>query len=231
MARAGLIVGITLAVLWTSRLLAYLRGLPRIRDLTAAEWSNSAAPLPRLSVIVPACNEALAIEQCLTSLLALDHPEFEVIAVNDRSTDSTGAIMDHLAAADPRLKVIHITHLPPGWMGKTHAMWQAGERATGEVLLFTDGDTIFRPDTLRRALHYMLAVRADHLVLYPTMLFNRRGEKMMVSFFHAMLSFIHRPWKVSDPKALDHVGVGAFNLIRRSAYQALGTYKAMRMEV
>jgi glycosyltransferase involved in cell wall biosynthesis len=226
-----LYVGIFLALLWTWRLIAYIRYLPRIPNIASADWQPGTTPLPRLAVVVPARNEAGAIEQCLRSLLALDYPDFEIIAVNDRSSDATAAIMDKLALTDSRLQVIHVAELPEGWMGKTHAMWQAAERSTGELLLFTDGDTDFHPQSLRRAVEYMVAAKAHHLVLYPTLLFKSAGERMMVSFFQTMLCFIHRPWKISDPKAYDHVGVGAFNLIGRHAYDAIGTYKIMRMEV
>jgi hypothetical protein len=131
----------------------------------------------------------------------------------------------------PRLKVIHVSELPPGWLGKTHAMWTAGRRATGEWLLFTDADVLFKPDSLRRAIAYAEDERADHVVLFPRMIMKRPSERMMMAFFQALFVFGHRPWKVADPKARDHMGVGAFNLVRRSVYDAVGSYEALRMEV
>ena len=110
-----------------------------------------------------------------------------------------------------RLKVIHVSELPSGWLGKTHAMWTAGQEATGEWLLFTDADVLFKPDALRRAIAYAEAERADHVVLFPRMIMKRPGEKMMIAFFQALFVFGHRPWKVADPKSQDHMGVGAFN--------------------
>ena len=130
-----------------------------------------------------------------------------------------------------RLKVIHISELPSGWLGKTHAMWTAVQQATGEWLLFTDADVLFKPDALRRAIAYAEAERADHVVLFPRMIMKRPSERMMIAFFQALFVFGHRPWKVADPKARDHMGVGAFNLVRRSVYDAVGTYRALRMEV
>ena len=143
-------------------------------------------------------------------------------------------MMDEVAAESRGtavLKVIHIASLPPGWLGKTHAMWTAGKVATGDWLLFTDADVLFKPDTVRRAVAYAEAERADHVVLFPRMIMKRVGEKMMIAFFQALFVFGHRPWKVADPKARDHMGVGAFNMVRRSAYDAVGTYLALRMEV
>jgi len=131
----------------------------------------------------------------------------------------------------PRLQVIHISDLPAGWMGKTHAMWTAGKRATGGWLLFTDADVLFKPDSVRRVVAYAEAEQADHVVLFPRMIMEHAGERMMIAFFQTMFVFGHRPWKVADPRARDHMGVGAFNMVRRPVYDAIGTYQALRMEV
>jgi len=127
--------------------------------------------------------------------------------------------------------VIHHRELPSGWLGKTHAMWTATNEARGDWLLFTDADVQFKPDALRRALAYAEAEHADHVVVFPQMIMKRPGEFMMIAFFQTMFVFGHRPWKVADPQSKDHMGVGAFNLIRRSTYEAVGTYEALRMEV
>ncbi len=117
-------------------------------------------------------------------------------------------------------------------MGKAHAMYTAAKSATdADWLLFTDADVMFRPDCIRRAIAYAEQERADHVVLFPRMLMEHVGEKMMLSFFQLMFVFGHRPWKVADPKSKDHMGIGAFNLVRRSAYEAVGTYQALRFEV
>lgn len=131
----------------------------------------------------------------------------------------------------PSFRVVHHTELPVGWLGKTHAMWTAANHATGDWLLFTDADVMFQPDSLRRALAYAESVPADHVVLFPRMVMKRPGEYMMIAFFQTMFMFGHRPWKVADPSTDDHMGVGAFNLVRRSVYDAVGTYEALRMEV
>jgi hypothetical protein len=138
--------------------------------------------------------------------------------------------MEH-PRSGPMLRVIHHQELPAGWLGKTHAMWTATNQATGDWILFTDADVLFRPDSLRRAIAYAEAEHADHVVLFPQMIMKRPGEYMMIAFFQTMFMFGHRPWKVADPKTKDHMGVGAFNLIRRSAYESIGTYKTLRMEV
>ena len=231
------IAGGILALAWFSRIVEAAFGMPTVADIAQPEWDlRPATPNgePRVSIIVPARNEAEHIRETLAQLLALDYSNYEVIAVNDRSTDRTGQIMSEVAAspqAHGLLRVIQIAELAPGWLGKTHAMWTAGQQATGDWLLFTDADVLFKPDVLRRAVAYAEAERADHLVLFPRMIMKQPGEKMMIAFFQALFVFGHRPWKVADPKARDHMGVGAFNMVRRPVYDAVGTYRALRMEV
>ena len=227
-------LGGILALAWFSRIVDAALGMPKIADIARREWDRRPNQTPRVSIIIPACNEEAYIEQTLIQLLALDYDNYEVIAVNDRSTDRTGEIADRVAAtpeARGLLHVIHIRQLPGGWLGKTHAMWTAGKHATGDWLLFTDADVLFKPDSLRRALAYAETVNADHVVLFPRMIMKQAGERMMIAFFQTLFVFGHRPWKVADPGADDHMGVGAFNLIRRSVYEAVGTYEKLRLEV
>lgn len=227
------IAGCALGLAWLWRLADAAAGVPKIADISDPEWDRKPPGNPRVSIIVPACNEAADIEATLTLLLALEYDNYEVMAVDDRSTDQTGEIMERIAAAAPpdRLKVIHITELPAGWMGKPHAMWSASNLASGDWLLFTDADVLFKPDSLRRALAYAESEGADHLVLFPRMIMKHPGEKMMIAFFQTLFVFGHRPWKVADPKTKDHIGVGAFNMVRRTVYEALGTYQALRFDV
>jgi glycosyltransferase involved in cell wall biosynthesis len=244
------LAGIILALAWFSRIVDAALGMPSVADVSRPEWNrNPVSPSgnPRVSIIVPARDEEEAIEQALQTLLALDYDNYEVIAVDDRSTDRTGEIMERVAGSQspqpvsaenaetrmehPRLRVIRHRELPAGWLGKTHAMWTAANFATGDWLLFTDADVLFKPDSLRRALAYAEAEQADHVVLFPRMIMKRPGEYMMIAFFQTMFMFGHRPWKVADPSTDDHMGVGAFNLVRRRVYDAVGTYQALRMEV
>jgi GT2 family glycosyltransferase len=228
------IVGSILALVWFSRILDAAIGMPKVANVAQPEWDRQPKQHPRVSIIVPARNEQADIEQSLRSLLALEYENYEIIAVDDRSTDRTGEIMDDLAATistSGLLQILHVNELPPRWLGKTHAMWTAAQQATGEWLLFTDADVTFKPDSLRRVLAYAQAERADHVVLFPRILTKEPGERMMVAFFQTLFVFGHRPWKTADPKAPDHMGVGAFNLVRRSVYQSVGTYERLRLEV
>jgi glycosyltransferase involved in cell wall biosynthesis len=227
------ISGGVLALAWFSRILEAAVGMPSVADIAEPEWDRKPASEPRVSIIVPARNEEEDIRATLQSLLALDYSNYEIIAVDDRSTDRTGEIMDDVLASSKsgKLRIVHVAELPPGWMGKTHAMWTAAAQATGGWLLFTDADVLFRPDSLRRAVAYAHVENADHVVLFPSMIMKHPGERMMIAFFQALFVFGHRPWKVADSKTQDHMGVGAFNLVRRPVYDAIGTYHALRMEV
>jgi cellulose synthase/poly-beta-1,6-N-acetylglucosamine synthase-like glycosyltransferase len=231
------IAGTILALIWLSRVVDAAIGMPSVANISTPDWDRTpvtASGTPRVSIIVAARNEEADIRETLKRLLALDYSNYEIVAVNDRSSDRTGLLMDETAAtpqAQAHLTVIHVKELPAGWLGKTHAMWRASCQATGDWLLFTDADVLFKPDALRRALAYAESVPADHVVVLPRMIMLHPGERMMMAFFQTLVTFGHRAWKVADPRARDYIGVGAFNLVRRSAYDAVGTHQALRMEI
>ena len=227
------ITGCILGLVWLSRLIDAGFGIRKIPDISLPEWDREpAARHPSVAIIVPARNEEESIEQTMLRLEALDYDNYQIVVIDDRSTDRTGEIMDRLASTSAgRLKVVHVRELPEGWMGKAHAMWSAARETTADWLLFTDADIMFRKDTLRRAVAFAEAARADHLVVLPQVIMEKFTEKMMIAFFQLLFVFGHRPWKVSDPNSKDHMGVGAFNMVRRSTYEAVGTFKRLRMEV
>ena len=162
------IAGCALALAWIWRLADAALGVPKIADISRPEWDRRPPGPPCVSIIVPACNEEADIEATLTRLLSLDYENYEVIAVDDRSTDRTGEIMESRRrhAGGTSSGDSHFG-LAFGMDGKPHAMWSAGNQATGDWLLFTDADVLFKPDVLRRAVAYAEAEPADHLVLFP----------------------------------------------------------------
>jgi glycosyltransferase involved in cell wall biosynthesis len=194
--------------------------LPILRATTA---------MPRLSVVVPARNEAKAIGRSVGSLLAQDYQDLEVIAVDDRSSDATGEVLRELAARDPRLRVLRVDALPAGWLGKNHALWRGADRASGQWLLFTDADVVFAPDALRRAMAYAEAERLDHLTLAPRLAARGLALRAFVAFFGYAFIALWGAYLANDPKSKRGVGIGAFNLIRRSAYERIGTMRALSL--
>ena len=190
---------------------------------------DESMPQPGVSVIIPALNEAEAIEPALTSVLGLDYENLQIIAVNDRSTDGTGQILDNMQCKDSRLQVIHVEALPSGWLGKNHALMKGSTQATGDYLLFTDADIVFEESTLKRAMGHVLANRLDHL----SMLFEVRVKSgllaaMMIEFAAGLL-FRFKPWKARNPNSKRYMGIGAFNLVSAQAYHHIGTHEAIAM--
>ena len=223
-----------IALIWTWRSTTARRNLPKLPNLLDESAENQPATSPQITVIVPARNEEQAIEQTLRSLLAQQNITLEILAVNDRSTDRTGEIMDRIGAEglaqNKSISVIHIKELPEGWLGKTHAMGLAARQASAPWLLFTDGDIFFREDCLTRAFRYAER-EADHVILIPTLIHKTFGERMMLSAIQALSFLAARPWKTRDPKSREAVGIGAFNLIRSDVYRSIGGYEGHRMEV
>ncbi len=231
------LLGGALAGVWVDRMQDAVRGMRHVADITRPEWDRRLRHMPRVSIVVPARDEQEQVAAALASFAAQDYENLEIIAVDDRSRDSTGEVMARAAraaiAARPglRFEVLHVRELPAGWLGKTHAMWLAAGRATGEWILFTDADVKLHPDALRRAIAHAEEVKADHLVLFPTHALETVGESMVIAGFGMLFVFGNRPWKVSDPKAKDSMGLGSFNLVRKSVYESIGTFRALRLEV
>jgi glycosyltransferase involved in cell wall biosynthesis len=186
---------------------------------------------PLVSVVVAARDEGPNIERALTSMLAGDYPHLELIAVDDRSQDDTGAVMDRLAEADSRLKVIHITELPAGWLGKNHALQVGAQSASGEFLLFADGDVFFSPQAVRLAVTYAVRRGLDHLCLMPNMVTAGYAENALVAFFGMTMAAGIQPTLVPTGLKAYYVGVGAFNMVHAEAYRAAGGHEPIRFDV
>ncbi len=218
--------------LWSLALFPAWYGLIFPRYLRRVE-PETGANLPSVSILIPARDEAAAIEEALRRMLALDYPSIECIAIDDRSRDGTGEIMDRLATEfGERLQVVHVTELPPGWLGKNHAMAMGAARARGEYLLFTDGDVMFDPLVLRRSMRLVRERSLDHLVLLPETLASTFLESALINLFCILLMVSTRfpmvRWKWFKDA---YLGVGAFNLVRRTAFDAIGGFDSLRLEV
>lgn len=203
--------------------MASIPSLAKIAPVTGPEF-------PRISILFAARDEAEKMPAALASLLKLDYPNYEVIAVDDRSADATGKILDEFAAQDARLKAIHVSELPQGWLGKPRALATAYEKASGEWLVFTDADVRFAQDLLRRALAVVEQERADHLTLLVRLDLRGFWEPVALGYLGACFALM-RPWKTKEPKSKAYMGVGAFQMVRRATYEAIGTHRRLAMEV
>src|SRR5262245_36612481 len=184
---------------------------------------------PRISLIAPARNEERHIEAAVRSLTRLDYPNLQITIINDRSNDRTGQILDSLAREFQQLNVVHLTELPPGWLGKNYAMQLGADRSSGEWLLLTDADLVYEPTVLRRAIlharHYAVEPRCGWPDIHsPNWLLSA-----FMSTFAIYLFLFVRIWSIRNPKSTAHIGVGAFNLIKTAVYRAVGGHERIRM--
>jgi cellulose synthase/poly-beta-1,6-N-acetylglucosamine synthase-like glycosyltransferase len=186
---------------------------------------------PRVSLVVPARDEAGTLGPALAARLADDYPDLEVIVVNDRSQDATGAIADELARSDARVRVVHLDGLPEGWLGKVHAMHRGSALASGEYLLLSDADTHWQPGTLRRIVARCEARGLDHLSVFPTARTSGLVLDAATATLTRMLMLAGRPWAVPDPRSRAALGIGAFNLVRRAKFERAGGFEWLRLEV
>jgi hypothetical protein len=218
------------ALIWSVQSIDLALGALSIPALKSVAPLND-AHCPSVSVLFAARDEAEKLPAALETFLALDYPKFDVIAVNDRSEDATEGILRRAAQRDLRLKVISISSLPAGWLGKPHALQEAYDHSTGEWLIFTDADVHFEPDVVRLAIALAEQRHWDHMpLLCHTKMFSA-GEKIAMTFFGMAFLLGVRPWRASNPKSGSYVGIGAFQLIRRSTYEKIGEHQRLAMEV
>lgn len=201
------------------------RSVHALRDVCPDTASNT----QRVSIIVAARNEQRNIRAAIESLLNLSYPDYELIVVNDRSEDATGMILAELSTGNSRLKVIQIEALPPGWLGKNHALWAGSQLASGELLLFTDADIFMEPTVLSRAVNFLNENRLDHLAATPSMNMPTTFLGMFGAAFIVIFSLFARPWKARDPQSRFHIGIGAFNLVSAVAYRRAGGHETIRL--
>lgn len=185
--------------------------------------------IPKISVIVAACNEERTITGGLLSLLSQSYENLEIIAVDDRSTDNTWQVMKELQRSHSRLHIHKIKNLPDGWLGKSHALQYGAGQASGEYFIFTDADVQMEETTIARAVSYVLDNTVDHLALFfkntaPGWLLNS-----MILDAGANLLSILKPWKVGEPGSKAFVGVGAFNMVSSQVYRAVDGHSSIRM--
>ena len=211
----------------------FARALFNFRGITSLEEVDvtPTTARPRVSIIIAACNEAATLAETITNLLKQDYPDFELIVVNDRSTDETQVIVERFAEADARVKSISLSTLPAGWLGKVHALDKGLKQASGEWLLFTDADVQFARDTLTRALCIATARQLDHLALFPRVLASSSLLDTCIQCFRVLFFESVNPRQVKDPESNAAVGVGAFNLVNRSALEKTPGLQWLKLEV
>jgi glycosyltransferase involved in cell wall biosynthesis len=219
------IISFCLMVACTLDVVLGMRRMAALDDVPPLHQEN----VPKVSVIIPACNEAATLEPALKSIFAMDYADLEVIVVNDRSVDHTGVVLEQMQKQYPSLHIHDISALTEGWLGKNHALQYGAERARGEYLLFTDADIIMENSSISRAMRHMLENKLDHM----SMIFKNIAPggllNALVMDAGAGLMLLLKPWKAKDPNSKRYMGVGAFNLVKSTVYKEIDGHKTIAM--
>lgn len=215
---------------WIVQLILLVRTMQVVPRISVARRASRPTD-SFVSVIVPARDEQSVLESALHSRLTDPDPNVEFIFVDDRSTDSTGAIQSTIAATDARAEAIQITELPEGWLGKVHAMQQGLEHARGEWILLSDADVHVAPGMVRTAVDLAESRGLAHLAAIPSIQTPSLGLRLCLVPMLRLLIMAVRLWSVHVRGSTAAMGVGAFNLVHRDALESAGGLEALRMEV
>lgn len=219
-----------LCLAWWGAAIAIFVNVHRSRRLLEVEIQEPER-WPRVSIVVPARDEAATLVEATRRKLADGYPDLELVLVDDRSTDGTSGLADELAAADSRIRVLHLTQLPDGWLGKLHALHRGAAEATGEWLLFSDADVHFEPGTVRRAVGHCLRDQREVLAMLPHLRPVGLLLDAALSIFLRLVVLGYRTRAVRDDHHPYGVGSGSFTLVRRDALARSPGFEAIRMEV
>ncbi len=186
---------------------------------------------PKVSVCIPARNEETNIRRCVEAALRQDYPDFEVIVLDDRSTDSTLTLLKEIASRDSRLLPISGSDLPEGWAGKPHALYQASALAKGEWLCFVDADTFLAPNALSAVYAKAIETQADLFTVMTKQILGSFWERTVMPLVMTALSVGFSPRKVNDPSRRDAVANGQFIFIKRSIYDLVGGHEKIKDQI
>jgi len=195
------------------------------------KFEKSAHPNPKVSVILPARNEEKFISNCLSSIQNQDYENYEIIAIDDSSEDSTAKIIKKFSEKDPKIKFVSARPKPNNWMGKNWACSEGFKEATGDLLLFTDSDTKHSQKMISLAVDHLLSLDLDALTVIPKMLCLDNWTKvtlpMLSTFLHTRFSAL----RVNDPKKNTGYFFGSFFIIKKQVYEKVGTHEGVKNEI
>jgi glycosyltransferase involved in cell wall biosynthesis len=233
--------------MWVICALQLLAGVQAIKKLTSISVPKDKSSLPKLSLIFAARNEASTLCEAVQSMLSIDYPDFEVIAINDRSTDETGTILEEMAKTDRRLRPMHIQplspdflgeikkptlirSLPPNWLGKVNALHQGAETARGKWILFTDADIYFEHSALVRAVSHAESERLDHLTILPRLEESTHLLGVCLNMLMTLSMVFLKPWRaIKKDHPTYYCGLGAFNMVLATSYRSRGGHSNIHM--
>lgn len=205
-----------------------IMNLLRFARLPRAESLRDTPDDCTVAVLIPARNEERCIERCVRSVCEQTYDNLEVIVLDDRSTDSTGQILARLAAEYPRLRVIHGSPLPDGWVGKSWACHQLSEQTRADVLLFTDADTWHEPTTVARSVAFLTEKHLAMFSMVPYQLLSSFGEHIVIPMVHVLyFSYLPNNLIMSNPRVSLSAANGQFMCFSRAGYEAIGGHHAV----
>jgi glycosyltransferase involved in cell wall biosynthesis len=220
---------ITIVVCW---IVIYYLALQNKQNILNIKSTYDIGSNPSLiSIIIPARNEAATLPVCLVGIEKLDYPTFEVIIVDDHSTDKTPAIAESASRIHSNFNFIQSKDLPSGWTGKNWTNYQGAHVARGEWLLFTDADAQLYPNALSNSVAYALDKQVDMLSLLPKTDIVNFWDKITLPIVGGLIMASNPLDKVNDPKASTAMAIGAFILIRRSVYEAVDGHSAIKGKI
>lgn len=189
------------------------------------------AQWPTVSLVIPARDEGATVRRALEARLSEGYPSLEVVLVDDRSTDDTGAQARAVAAADPRVTVTRVESLPEGWLGKVNALQQGLRAARGEWILFSDADVHLAPGTLSKIIGWAERESVDHVSVLPSLDASGPLTSLCLAAFFRFVVTASRLWAVEDPQSKAAAGIGAFSLFRRSVFDRTPGLEWLKMEI
>ena len=207
-----------------------------IKSLTQTPKLHSCLPFksfipPKVSVIVPARNEEKYIEKCLQTLIEQDYSNYEIVVINDSSSDRTSMIIKNYSTRDSKVVYINAEPKPFGWIGKNWACYQGYLKSKGDFFLFTDADTIHSTTSISLAVNHFLASKVDALTAMPKILATDFWTKITLPILWTLSVANYSPLKANNPNSKVGYFFGSFFLISRKTYEKVGTHKAVKAEI
>jgi cellulose synthase/poly-beta-1,6-N-acetylglucosamine synthase-like glycosyltransferase len=203
-----------------------LIGFKQIKQVSRLPLTDNPPPL---AIIIAVRNEEEDLEKALESVCNINYSSHRIIVVNDRSTDRTGEILQTFSSRYPQIQVTTITSLPDSWLGKNNALYQGYLSSTEEWMLFADADIVFHPDAINKAVGYAVKQQLDHLTMLPELISRSAILNSVFATFSIMLTIDMKPWEAKNPKSKASSSIGAFNLVRQTAYEKMGTHARIKL--
>jgi cellulose synthase/poly-beta-1,6-N-acetylglucosamine synthase-like glycosyltransferase len=223
----AILIGVFLA--WISLISSMYKSFTKTPYLD--KFENSSNQFPKVSIILPARNEEKFIGKCLESFVQQDYTNYEIITVDDSSNDDTWKIIEKYAKSSKKVVPVKANSKPEGWMGKNWACIEGFKRASGDLLLFTDADTVYSKKVLSLAVAHLLSEKLDVLTVIPRLLCLDNITKITLPMLSTFLHSRYSALNVNNPKKGIGYFFGSFFIIKKEVYEKIGTHEKVKHEI